>query len=110
MYNSYRILVKLIKLADKNYGVIENYADVLNEFSGISKEKLFDICMYLSRMLYIDYDYYDEDNKTFDRLIILPEAYNCISNRRIIALNTTLSVVSILVALCSLFVSLLQLN
>ena len=102
------VLKRLVKISESNYGIIENYEDVLNTFADIPKEKLFNICMHLSRMLYVDYDYYDEDNKTFNGLIILPHGYSCVSNRRLIVLNTTLSLVSIFVALISLFVSLTQ--
>ena len=105
---TYTVLKRLIKVSKNTYGIVKNYDDVLNAFPDIPKEKLFDICIYLSRMLYIDCDYYDEDDKTFDSLIILPRGYDCISNKKLIILNTTLSLVSILIAIISLFVSLTQ--
>ncbi len=104
----YTVLKRLVKISESNYGTIENYDDVIDTFSDIPKEKLFKICMHLSTMLYVDYDYCDEDNKTFNGLIILPEGYNCLSNRRLIALNTTLSLVSVAVAVISLLISLTQ--
>lgn len=110
MYNSYKILVKLIKLADKNYGVIKCDHVFYNKFSNIPTKDLFNTCIHLSQKLYIDYDYYDEETMTFNELYILPDGYKCREAHNAHIWNTLLSVVSILVALCSLCVSLLQLN
>ena len=110
MYNSYKILVKLIKLADKNYGVIKYDDAFYNNFPDTPPKELFDICIHLSQKLYIDYDYCDEETLTFNKLYILPDGYKCKEAHNAHFWTTILSVVSILVALCSLCVSLMQLN
>lgn len=104
----YTILKRLIKISKNTYGIIENYQNVIDAFPDVPKETLFDVCMYLSRMLYIDYDDYDKDNKTFSELIILPDGYNCIQTRRTNTINITLSVVAILVAIIAILVTIID--
>ena len=104
-YTPYRILVKLIRLSKSSYGIIKCDDNFYKKFSGIPKEMLFKICLHLSDRLFIDYDYCDEENYTFDRLYILPQGYICIETRTTNRINITLSVTAIIIALITLCVS-----
>lgn len=105
---SYSILNRLIRMSKNNYGIIE-YDKTFNQcFSDIPLKHLYNTLNLLSCQLYIDVDYLDIENHSFQSLQILPEGYNYINNQKLITLNTTLSLISILVALISLFVSLMQ--
>ena len=102
-----RILAKLIKFSNNTYGVIEDYNVVCNYFKNIPKEELYKICIFLSRNLYIDYDYNDDADYSFNKLYILPQAY--VSNKTAInnKINLIVSTLALIAASISAVISLL---
>lgn len=100
--NVYKILKRLIRLSESNYGTIKCDDSFYNSFSDIPRDVLFNICMHLSGRLYIDYDNYDEEQLTFNTLFILPQGYTCLETRKTNRINSILSVVAIITSALAL--------
>lgn len=102
---SYSILNRLIRMSKNNYGIIE-YDETFNQcFSDIPLKHLYNTLNLLSRQLYIDVDYLDLEEYTFQSLQILPEGYKCQETKITNRINTMLSVTAIIISFITLIVS-----
>lgn len=86
-------------MSKNTYGVIECNDAFYDSFSDIPRDVFFKICIQLSGRLYIDYDYIDEATLSFDKIYILPQAYNCIETQKTNRINMVLAITAIIVAI-----------
>ena len=102
---SYNILVRLIQFSKNNYGIIEYNKDFNHYFANIPPKHLYKTLDLLSRQLYIDIDYLDGEEHTFQSLQILPEGYKCRETKITNRINVMLSVTAIIISFITLIVS-----